>query len=739
MPIGKNRVDNIHDQMPSVFNTRVNPTWKALIEAIGEVDQDTMDLIEAVRDQFFVKTAKRPYLDRIGTANLVQRPRFIGMDDPTFRKFIPVVAYNPKQVKLIFDELLDIFFFKDATTSFAQTMLHEPFTIKDGWELEYEIDSYIKERIQFKEEEFSDISNATASEIVSAINRQTSNSYAIAFEDGISKEVTIRIFTNTVGSKGSVTITGGRANIGLQFDGYNTEAGSGVATEWAVTKSGDIATMTFTGSGGSPKLDTVSAGDIVIIDRGDQGVCSLPSFGTQYDCISSGGVWGSNTGSFIIQEVDVVNNIIKFKNLFAVPETFTISYGYDVKFLALVKNNVYLKDRRAVVWQVSPGEVIVEMPPSPPVVKRNRKGAAHINGITTAVTSFDRALSTMTLSNAADFPADGGQFYFIPENQIKTFFPVEGDTVSFNYNSRLVSDMPIYTYVSKVAGIAENEFIIQGVSPTLPLESSLNQFTLVSADRDSSNIITAITTAPHNYEVGNSIIITDATLGAGSGPDVNGAWRVTEIVDSTTFKMYSFGGSLGSRASTGGFTRAERPASSTTGGLVIMRSAQMDPRKVGPYLWSQDSDFVLSSLTTNLTIGIGAGLTKKNIQVEPNDIPNAEGQLIFDFGTSRQEGPVRYFFKPSSTTLAIDPSYVFNYDHSYGSSVTMIRRRGSIKFQGFGTERAPYITDPAAAREVLKELMQRVKSVGIFLNFIIRYPTQYYSTIDVYSSGIDPG
>ena len=739
MPVGKNRIDNIHDQMPAVFNTKENPTWKALIEAIGGADQDTMNLIEAVREQFFVKTAKRPYLDRIGTANLVQRPRFIGMDDPTFRKFIPVVAYNPKQVKLIFDELLDIFFFKDATTSFAQTMLHQPFALKDGWELEYEVDSYIKERIQFKAEEFSDISSATASEIVSAINRQSSNSYAIAFEDGISKEVTIRIFTNTVGSKGSITITGGRANIGLQFDGYNTEAGSGVATEWTISKSGDIATMTFTGSGGSPKLDTVSAGDVVIIDRGDQGVCSASSFDTQYDCIYNGGVWGSNTGSFLIQEVDVVNNIIKFKNLFAVPETFTISYGYDVKFLSLVKNNVYLKDRRAVVWQVSPGEVVVEMPPSPPVVKRNRKGASHINGITAGVVSFDRSLSTITVAKGAEFPTNGGQFYFIPENQIKTFFPVEGDVVSFNYKSRLVSDMPIYKYTSKVAGIGEDEYVLQGVSPTLPLESSLNQFSLVSANRDTNNTITATTSTPHNYEVGNSIIINDAVLGAGSGPDINGAWKVVEVVSPTVFKMYSFGGSLGNRLSSGGYARAERPASSTTGGLVIMRSAQSDPRKVGPYLWSQDSDFVLSSLTTNLTIGIEAGLTKKNIQVEPNDIPNSEGQLIFDFGTARQEGPVRYFFKPSSTTIAIDPSYVFNYDHSYGSSVTMIRRRGAIKFQGFGAERAPYITDPAAAREVLKELMQRVKSVGIFLNFIVRYPAQYYSTIDVYSSGIDPG
>lgn len=709
MPASKDKIQSFHDQMPTVFNTKVNPNWKALIEAIGQADNETLELIQAVRDQFFIKTAKRPYLDRLGAASLVQRPRFIGMDDPTFRRFIPVMAYNPKQVKLIIDDLLDIFFFKDATTAFAETTLVEPFNLKNGWELEYEIDSYIRERIEFREEEFANISAATALEIVSAINRQSVNSYAIAFENGITKQVTIRLFTNTVGAKGSVTITGGRANIGLQFDGYNKEAGQGVATEWEITKIGDTATITFTGTGGSPKLETVSAGDIIIIDR------------------------VGNTGSFLIVGVDVVANTVSYKNLFATEETFAVSSVDDVKFMALAKNNVFLRERRAVVWQVSPGEIVVELPPSPPVVKRNRKGASHINGVTSAVVSFNRSLSNMTISTPDEFPADGGQFYFIPENEIQTYFPAEGDTTIFNYKSRLASDMPTYTYLSRVGNL------LQGITPSLPTEASLNQVSLSSANRDSSNTITVTATTSHNYQVGDNVIVDGATLGAGSGPTVNGVWQITEITSPTEFKLYSFAGAAGARASSGGTARIEVPASSTIGGLVMLRSAQSDPRRPGPYLWGYDSDFILSSLTTNLIAPIKAGLTRKYIQVEPNDIPDAEGQIIFDFGTERQEGPIRYFYKPNNALIAIDPSHVFEKDHSAGSSVTMIRRRGAIRFQGFGAELAPYITDPAAAREVLKELIQSVKSVGIFLNFLVRYPAQYYSTVDVYSSGVDPG
>ena len=69
----------------------------------------------------------------------------------------------------------------------------------------------------------------------------------------------------------------------------------------------------------------------------------------------------------------------------------------------------------------------------------------------------------------------------------------------------------------------------------------------------------------------------------------------------------------------------------------------------------------------------------------------------------------------------------------------MIRRRGGVKFTEKGDEFAPYITDPAAARIVLQGLMEEVKSVGVFIDFLIRYPEYFYATIDTYKSGIDPG
>lgn len=701
----KNRIDNIHDQMPALYDTRMSETWSAIIEAIGQQDQQTLDLIEGVREQFFIKTASRPYIDRLGTANLIQRPRFVGMEDTEFRRFIPIMSYQPKQVKLVLDSLLDLFFFQESTTSFISSAQNQPFTLQDGWQLEYLVDASFKETIEFKAEEFTDISNASANELVAAINRQATRSFAIAFEDSLTKLINIRIFTNTIGSKGSIQITGGRANIGLQFKGYNTLAGQGAATEWEVVKTGDTVSFRYTGNGGSAGIQNLQVGDIVMINR------------------------PGNEGSFVIESIDAVTDTITYKNLFATEETFIQSASNDVKFFTPIKFSVVNKDIKAAIWEVRPGEIIVEMPPSPPVVKRNRIGSAHINGIDVAVTNtIDR--TTLEVTDASKFP-DSGRFLFVPKNEIQTFFPNEGDTTVFSFNSRLSSCLPVYTYASK------NGNLLEGISPQLPVLAGVDQLDLVSANRDANNTITAITVTEHDYKIGDTIVIQDAVLGAGSGVDVNGGWTITNIIDNFTFECYSFSGPVGARESSGGTVRVERSGLANSGSRVILSTAILQPRRLGPYLWDENSNFVLSSLTTNLTAEIKAGSTQRNIEVDPNEIPEQEGRLIFDFGTERQEGPVRYFFKPSENSIAVDPSYVFKFPHDVGSAVTMIRRRGGIRFSGLGTEYGGYITDPAAAREVLQELMQEVKSVGIFINFLIRYPEIFYGTIDVYRSGVD--
>jgi len=710
----KTKIDRIHDLMPKYFRTRQNPNWKAIIEGIGNSDQNIADLIEEVRKQFFVKTASRPYIDRLGANVKVSRPRLIGMDDSDFRRYIPVLAYQPKQVKIAIDQLLDIFFFKESTTAFMRSEQTETYYLKDGWELNYLLDSIHDENIIFKTADFVDIANATAEEIVSAINRQAENSFAIVFDDSIFKTKSVRLFTNTIGSKGAIQILGGRANISLQFQGYNVSAGSQTSTQWNITKVGDTVTFQYVG-GGTPNLTSIQTGDFVIID--------IPN----------------NEGSFAITDVDLAANSFTFTNILATPGFFDhgLNPNTFVRFFTPEKSVVYTKNLRAVTWEVSPGELVVEMPASPPIVKRKLAGSAHINGtIATIVTRLSD--TSMQLDDASVWPTKG---YFVlqPKNEIRSHIKtISEDEVSvYNFESRFDKAEQYYEYT----GISGN--VISGITPDLPPIAAIFEVNLTTAVRDAVNIVTANTATPHGFQVGDSVGILDTIPTISGTPAINlsdpidGCFEVLSTPTPTSFTYRSFGDE---GQATAGRAVVERIGLSSTGSLVYLTTARLDSRILGPYMWDLKAPFVLSALTTNLTAPVQAGDALRSISVQgPNPIPSTEGYLIFDFGTEAEEGPIRYLYKANDQTISIDPAYVFRNNHYIGASITMIRRRGAHVMSGLGYEYPLYITDPAIARPVLEELIRQVKSVGIFVNFIIRFPEQFYATLDVYGVGVDPG
>lgn len=822
----KKQTDRIHEQMPKFFKTRQNPNWNALISAIGESDEKIAELIEEVRKQLFIKTANRPYLDKLGSNFNVSRPRFIGMDDPTFRRYIPVIAYQPKQVKIVLDQLLDIFFFKQTTTAFTQSQAASPYALIDGWELTYKIDGIHEENIIFKTNDFMNISAATAEEVASIINRQAQYSFAIAFDDRIKKQKFIRIFSNTIGSKGSVQILGGRADIILQFTGFKDNSGSSTNTQWTVTKIGDTMKFTYVG-GNTPNLQNVEAGDIVLIS-----------------------IVG-NEGSFIIDNVNLSENSFSFVNLFGTAGSYdhsSLDAEELVRFMTPQKMVVFTNDSRSLVWEVSPGEIIVEMPATPPVVKRFLAGSAHINGIVEPVSDIPSSTS-IELEDGSEWPT-AGKFVLQPKEEIQTHILTSSEDVTLTkqFNTRFDKNK-IYSYTSKTGDI------LNGITPNLPAISDIFEVGVVSATRNSSQEVTVTTTTPHSFLVGEGVkvydmapaistvgirvdvlvadtatqvaakvaakindytdfnatslsnvvtitnavngVTTDAAdvdagvlvsvtqQGTGSLPEItdisvssatsydvsgdgerftlnsandateyhvwfkvldgsntqtnpglndtmNGTFEIIEVPSNTTFKYIS-GGEEGSEF--GGEARVERVGISTSGALAYLTSAQIDSGIFGPYMWSEDAAFVLSSLTSTIQSEIRAGNIVRTLQIAPtNNIPDQEGFAIFDFGTELQEGPVRYLYKPTTASMQMDPAYVFKNNHDIGSSVTIIRRKGAHVISGTGKEYPAYVTDPAIARNTLQNLMLQVKSAGIFIDFLIRYPQQLYSTLDVYRS-----
>lgn len=694
--------DNLHDQLNPVFKTKTNPNWKALIEAIGESDQDIADLVQEVRKQFFIPTATRPYLDRLGANLKVARPKVVGMDDSTLRRYIPILAYQPKQVKLIMDQLLDIFFFREATTAFIESQAEEPYLLKDTWELEYLVDNLNEEKIVFLADEFTNVASASANEIAAAINRQAKYSFAVVFDNRILKKKYVRIFSKTVGSKGSIEMRGGRADIALKFLGFIEAAGSGATTTWSITKVGDTVTFTYTG-GTLVNLDRVQIGDRVIID--------MPG----------------NSGTFDVTDVNLSSNYFKIVNLFATPGSFDhgVNPNYFVRFIRPQRAVVYTRSNRAIVWEVNPGEIVVEMPASPPVVRRDMAGSAHMNGpVETMIARVSD--SSLTIENATDWPS-AGSFILESVEEIKTHIEtaVEDFNSSHFINGRFDAANCKYSYTGKTGNT------LTGISPQLPKTSDIFEYSISSISRV-ANVVTVTATSPLDISVGDNVLVYSVTGATG----INGTQIVTEVVSPTSFKYVSYGAN---ESGIGGEVRVERVGISSTGSKIYLTSANVNTGLYGPYVWDTDAPFVISSFTGDTVTDVKAGNIVLNLEVQtPNNIPNEQGFLIFDYGLETQEGPVRYLYKASDGVLALDPAYVFQFNHGPGSGITAIRRRGAHVMSGLGKEFALYISDPSAARTILQDLIGSVKSVGVFLRYIVRYPKLYYSEYDIYGETVDP-
>lgn len=698
-------VDGIHDQLNPYFNTRANPNWKAIVEAIGESDQDIADLVQEVRKQFFITSAYRPYLDRLAANYKVSRPKVVGMDDPTLRKYIPILAYQPKQVKNIVDQLLDIFFFKESTTAFTQSSIYGPFLMKDGWELQYLVDGVNEEKIIFSALDFEDPLNATAAEIVAAVNRQAKFSFGIVFEDKISRRDYVRIFTSTIGSKGSIEIQGGRADISLKFPGIVDGTGSGSDTIWTITKIGDTVRFTHTGGTG-PNIFLINVGDNVVVD--------MPG----------------NSGTFAVTAVNITESYFEFQNLLATPGVFNhaTNPGFYVRFVRPERSVVYTRDNRSVVWEVKPGEIVIEMPATPPVVRRKLKGSAHLNGPISIMLDRNSDTSMTVDERAEDWPS-AGQFVIQSLDQVKSriITPTTDEVTTLNIDTGFDIKENRFSYSSKTA--VTGGYLLSGISPALPVAAGVQELIVSSAQSDSSGVLTVTTTTPHLIEADGSVKIYDVPA---PGLSLNGIFELIDVVSANTFRCQSSSGATPVVSS--GKVRIERIGLADAGSPVYLTSSIANSGIFGPYMYDTAAPFIVSSYIGVTAQEIDAGNIVLNLAIDtPNNVPNEQGFLIFDYGLNTQEGPVRYLYKASEGNIALDPAYVFKYNHSVGSTVTAIRRKGAYVMSGLGKEYAFYISDPAKARQILQDLINQVKSVGLFLEYVVRYPTLYYSEFDVYS------
>jgi hypothetical protein len=144
---------------------------------------------------------------------------------------------------------------------------------------------------------------------------------------------------------------------------------------------------------------------------------------------------------------------------------------------------------------------------------------------------------------------------------------------------------------------------------------------------------------------------------------------------------------------------------------------------LGSYLFSPKTGLPIAKTSTTLQETISAGQLKTvTVGANTSTFPDEEGFIVLGFGTSNEEGPIRYYGRPSSTTLLIDPSYKFKKTHAPGTDIALITDRKAYKPKLDGTDYGAYLTGTIAGRIEAQKLIEKLVASGIFLSVIITYP-----------------
>lgn len=164
--------------------------------------------------------------------------------------------------------------------------------------------------------------------------------------------------------------------------------------------------------------------------------------------------------------------------------------------------------------------------------------------------------------------------------------------------------------------------------------------------------------------------------------------------------------------------------------------ATLEP-PVGPAQGIWAGSFLFSPSGVSYTVTREACVLQQNIspgQVVPTltvsgaeDIPDAPGTLIFDFGRKGEEQPVSYIGRPNPNTLLLDPGHVFQKQHLIGANLNvLLPDLKPATPRTSGDDLAVYLTSPSGARQIVQDILKELAAAGVIIKFVILLPEYKY-------------
>lgn len=595
--MSKNAFKRMASALPALYRAEVNTMLKGLLEAWGISDDNICAELINTKAQLFVESAEGRNLDGLGSNVGVNRAPELGIDDSDFSNLIPVLSFYPKQVRATVISLLDVFWGPGFTRPNISSGNTETFDF--GPELN------LTGQLTFTKD--------------TKIVKGTGTAFLTELQPGDYIKPTLSTGKSYV--KVSAIIDNNTIILSLPWE---ENAKVNVASQTAPVRTLDYI------------VDGSTARTIRFTPNGFEDLSAIPVAELVAFINSSIEHNQSITASAFVDPILGTKLNIR-TNTPGLQGSIAITGGDANDPTRLNYDSGVSNDTRAKVLEVSPNEVVVQIPSSVPVLRRNLRGSAHPRETKTTITSDKEVFDFSGLGATSDLTVEiGGNPFTVTFTHATDFADpaaVTAEEVSEAINSQLAGLQAVTNLDKRIilkTTLGESEYQVTGGTANAIL-----------------NFDTALQQDPALIEAGfPSSYVFDP---------INQQFKVTGV--NSTLSAPVVGGTVSS--------------------------------------------------TINLT--------------DTASFPNQPGKILLDFGRSTQEGPIDYSSRPNNSTLLIDASYQFQFNHSAGRTVNLVKDGGAVP-RLTGADYPFFVTGTEEAREEAQNLIKKLLAAGVVVRFVIDFP-----------------
>ncbi len=697
-----------------------NKNTAALLESLADEAGRLQDASIAVTNQLSISTASDVYLDKRLAEVGITRPSELGMDDLAFRK-MGIQVNQAKQITNALHTVLSTFYGDEAVRASTTSGLAAPYDIEEGDDLIFQLEDGITHVLTVEAASFENPSEAKAEELVDVITRYIRalgyDGYAQVYLDVDSGDKYVKIFGGAKGPYGFVQILGGRVQNKLEFSQIRGTELPLNTTVWEITRNSGSTYRFRWVSGPQPRLDKVFVGDKVMI------------YGSQFNTAGFDGTFGVtkarpaqlipsyDSGYFEIEIPDFSTLQSSAADQAPPPNTITQTYSItltqssfdDLKFFLPKRNTSYSQQRYALAWEPKNNLLKVYMPATTKVVRRDLIGSGHCHLLYTA-NDFNGSFGSATVDEAKVIVLSPRSIKFKKSGYDNLSY---GGTLTVGLNTydiEYVFREGGYAYVFTktdhgITGVADQwgqvkSTAIVSVSTVAPEDDQSNPFLgpYVVDTEAKYSLTSQIVTSREKILAGESK--TSLSI-SGILPNEEGMLLLGLNKDEQEGPVKYFA------------SQVSGAAPSTNIGTISQASTTVTVNTLTPHGIIAGQDVVISG-----TASFNGTWTVDSVPSATTFLFSRPTAILFE-----TSGLVTPQLEGSISSLILDPSYIFKYNHAVGEDITLISEQKAYEPSPDGVDYSFYITGTADGRVFAAQLMEEITALGIKLEIVVIYPS----------------